>query len=134
MFDRLREAIQRKSAPANAEQVRNTSPATAIASTEVTGANVPWDEIEGLLRPGSGVPMPTAPVVESALDAMPAAPPSEEPATNPDERPIDWDEEASTALPMRTPGRIAFLPRFENPSQTRARIMNDAARYRNRSG
>ena len=45
-------------------------------------------------------------------------------------RPIDWTEEQRTDLPMRTPARIQYLLKFETMEQTRARIENDARRYR----
>lgn len=44
-------------------------------------------------------------------------------------RPIDWDEEARTDLPQRSPERIQHLLKFENHQQTLARITNDLQRY-----
>ena len=133
MFDRLKKSIQRKSAPANVVQVRATSPATADASAEPTGANVPWAELDGLLQPGEAVSVPE--IVEPEPVAAVVDPtPAPTPKPDYDHRPIDWREETRTDLPPRTPGRIAYLLRFETPAQIQARILNDGARYRNRRG
>jgi hypothetical protein len=120
MFERLKKSIQRKCARAKAAQVRNTSPATANVSAEPTGANIPWAELNGLLQPGSAVALPavSAPVPMAGMVEAP------EPL-NPDERPIEFDEERRTDLSPRAPGRIAFLLRHETPAQTKARIEND---------
>ena len=50
--------------------------------------------------------------------------------SNPDQRPIDWDDEQRTDLPMRTSNRIQFLLKYETTEQTQARIVNDGLRYR----
>lgn len=70
------------------------------------------------LCPHCNQPMPIkpAPVVSDPND--------------PNMRPIDWTEEQRTDLPMRTPARIQYLLKFETMEQTRARIENDARRYR----
>jgi Homeodomain-like domain-containing protein len=63
------------------------------------------------------------PVVQPEVEPTPGP-------VNSDTRPIDWDEERRTDLPLRTPERIQFLLQFETSAQTHARILNDQGRYR----
>jgi hypothetical protein len=69
---------------------------------------------------------PKARAVESDAVSLPATPvdiaPPPEPVPN-------WDEEARTDLPPRTPEQIQWLLKFETPEQTQKRIENDKSRY-----
>ena len=136
MFARLKKSKQQKAVEAasvNADQVQTTSPATADVFVEPPGANTPWAPPLELLQPGNAVTLPAKPVVVYEPVAVPEPTKAAEP-TNPDELPIDWREEQRTDLPPRTPGRIAYLLRYESPAQTKARITNDYLRVANRRG
>jgi hypothetical protein len=103
-------------------------------------------DLSALLSPGPAYVNPAAVaapvVVPSVTDSvthpveitLPVATPALEieSTLDPDQRPIDPVEEASTSEPCRTPGRIRFLLKHEDEAATQRRISNDGQRHRNR--
>jgi len=119
-------------------------PPAAVARVDASAEPVPTREVpidepkhplhglDALLTPGAKVSLPEPPAVVPVAKAEPVEPQAA--IDNPDTRPIDWDEEAQTNLPTRTPRRIAFLLRHESTEQTKRRITNDLLRYRYAKG
>ena len=111
-----------------------TLPAS-IVEVQGTASRIPWRALDLLLQPGPAAILPAQSIVkpEPVAETQPVAIASE-PISDPDLRPIEWEEEKSVMLPPRTPGRIKFLLTQETESQTRARIENDMARVPHQQG
>jgi hypothetical protein len=109
-------------------------PAVALAPTLTATSNEPvialaLNPAPVPTCPACGQPLP--PTVANAPVVAPAAIVPSGPVDYSDNtRPIDWEEEARTDLPMRTQKRIAYLLKFETAEQTQARILSDQMRYR----
>jgi hypothetical protein len=87
------------------------APADAKEASALAANAVPPDLGDALLSPGPQAKKAGAKVILPAL--------------------LNWNEEARTDLPPRSPEQIRRLLEFETEGQTQARILNDHARYVN---
>lgn len=87
------------------------APTDAKEASGLVPNAVPPDLGDALLSPGPQAKKAEAKVILPAL--------------------LNWDEEARTDLPPRSPEQIRRLLEFETEAQTQARILNDHARYVN---
>jgi len=152
---RQRKAAAKQTEPSEAVAPEITLPALRIAppsieeSATVKQSKFLFSELRGLIHPGVSATRPAPPIVDVKPARAEAIPIAEleifevkatanespkvaqpiEPSPASVEWEPDWMEESRVDLPMRTPEEIARLLRFETPSQTRARIQNDQARY-----
>ena len=123
-------------APEKIEAAPTVTPAPTLLAPEPKPSL--WMKLEAMVAPGLKAILPTPvveepPVVEETqpvvTESVPTLAAPEPPAWDDDTRPIDPVEEARVDLPVRSPGRIRYLLKFESPAQTKARIENDRARY-----